>query len=136
MSSLLIRAALETALASMSPALGTAYENADYTPAVGTPYQRAYVLFSTPDDTEVTGHLFVEQGYMQVNLFYPLGAGPRDAFTRAELIRSTFYRGSSFTSGGVTVTIRRTPEIYPAQADEDRFMVPVRVPFSAFITRS
>ena len=69
----------------------------------------------------------------KVSLAYPLGAGPSAATTRAELIRSTFYRGASFTSGGVTVTISRTPEIAPGRVEEDRWVVPVRVRFHAHI---
>lgn len=132
----LIRSALEVALAAMSPSLATAYQNADYTPVIGTPYQRAVVLLATPDDIEMTGALYVEQGIFQISLFYPLDNGPADAEARAELIRSTFYRGASFASGGVTVHVSNTPEIAPALIDQDRFMVPVRVRFHAHIQRS
>lgn len=132
----LIRSALEVALAAMSPSIQTAYQNADFTPVIGTPYQRAYVMLTTPDDIEMTGALYIEQGIFQISLFYPLDTGPAVAEARAELIRSTFYRGASFTSGAVTVHIDRTPEIAPAMAEDDRFMIPVRVRFLAQIQRS
>lgn len=126
-----VRIALETALAAMSPALGTAWDNADYTPTVGTPYQQAHLMPAEPANPE-TGGLVREQGILSVRLMYPLGAGPGTAETRAELIRSTFYRGASFTSGGVTTVIERTPEIAPGRAEDDRWVVPVRIRFYAY----
>lgn len=130
MSAVLIRSALEVALAAISPALATQYENAPYTPVVGTPYQRVYVLWNEPLNPEM-GTFTQERGILQISLAYPLNAGPGAAATRAELIRSTFKRGTSFTSGGVTVTIERTPEIAPAIIEPDRYVVPVRVRFFA-----
>lgn len=133
MSALAVRAALEVALAAMSPALATEWENSDsYTPVVGTPYQSAYVMFAQPDNPEMGG-LYTEQGIFQITLRYPLGAGTSAAATRAELIRTTFYRGAAFTASGVTVTIQRTPEIAPGRVEDDRFVVPVRIRFFAHI---
>ena len=132
MSLVSVRIALESALAAMSPSLGTAWENAPYSPTVGTPYQRVFLMAAEPANDEY-GQRHTEQGILQVSLAYPLGAGPSAATTRAELIRSTFYRGASFTSGGVTVTISRTPEIAPGRVEEDRWVVPVRVRFHAHI---
>jgi hypothetical protein len=136
MSAVLVRRALEVALAAMTPSMATAYENAPYSPVNGTPYQRVTVLRAQPANPEQGGNLHTEQGFMQIDLAYPLGAGPAAAEARAELIRSTFYRGRSFTSGTVTVTIERTPEIAPGRVEEDRFVIPVKVRFFAHIIRS
>jgi hypothetical protein len=134
MSAVLVRAALEVALAAMTPALSTAYENAPFTPVVDTPYQRVTLLLAPPANNEIgRDGLYMEQGFMQVDLAYPLNAGPKPATARAELIRTTFYRGASFTASGVTVNIERTPEIMPARVEEDRYVVPVRVRFYAHI---
>lgn len=134
MSTILIRAALETALIAMSAGLDTALENDKHTPpSAGTPYQRVTVRFARPDNIENTAS-YRQDGFMQVDLFYPQDAGPGDAMERAELIRSTFRRTASFSSGGVTTTIFRTPEILPGMNDGDRFHVPVRVEFYAHIT--
>jgi hypothetical protein len=130
-----IRAALETALAAMSPSLSTAYENVAFTPVAGTPYQRAETMFARPDNREISAN-FVEQGIFQVTLCYPTGTGPAAAAARAELIRSTFKRGNSFASGGVTTLITDTPEVMPAYVDADRYCVPVRVRFMAQVTAS
>lgn len=133
MSVVAVRAALETALDGMSPALATQYENAPFTPTPGTAYQAVALLTAQPRNDEVSAS-FVEQGLLQITLRYPLNVGPADAAARANLLRSTFRRGASFTKDGVTVTVTRTPEILPAYTEGDRYALPVRVPFAAPIT--
>ena len=130
MSLLAVRNALETALNGISPPLASAWENSPYTPVHGTPYQRVYLLAAEPDNPEMGGHV-TERGFLQISLCYPLDDGPSAAMTRAELIRSTFYRGAAFTASGITTQIERTPEIAPAQIEDDRYVVPVRVRFFA-----
>lgn len=133
MSVVKIRAALEATLDAMSPALSTARENVAFSPVAGTPFQYVNILFSTPDNSEF-GSNYIEQGYMQVTLKYPLQTGSGAAAARAELIRSTFKRGNSFASGGVTTTIERTPEIGAGMPDGDRWSVVCKIRFSAQIT--
>lgn len=128
-----VRAALETALNSMSPALATAWENVSFTPVPGTPHQQVHLLCAMPDNSE-HGRTHFEQGYMQVKLMYPLQIGTSTIAARAELIRSTFYRGAAFTSGGVAVRVTHTPEVSPGSVEGDRFAVPVKVRFAAFIS--
>lgn len=130
MSLVAVRAALEVALAAMSPALATAWENIPYSPDVGVPYQRVYLLAAEPNNPEM-GRYVTEQGFLQVSLAYPLNAGPGAAMERAELIRSIFYRGASFTASGVTTVIERTPEIAPGRIEDDRYVVPVKIRFFA-----
>jgi hypothetical protein len=133
MSQLAIRAALQTELAAITPALLTAYQNAHFTPPQPSiPYQRVNLLFATPDNS-VYGSEYIEQGYMQITLVYPQGAGPTAAVTRAELIRTTFARGNSYTSDGVVITINRTPEITDGSPEDGRFVILVKVPFFAHI---
>ncbi len=133
MSVVAIRSALETALSAISPSLATTFENKAYTPVTGTPFQKAAVLFARPNNDEVSrAHL--AQGFMQVTLCYPTNAGPGAASARAELIRTTFYRGRSLTPvSGVTTNISDTPEIMPGFDDPGiaRYCVPVRVRFFA-----
>lgn len=130
MSLVAVRAALETALAAISPALATQYENVPYSPVEGTPYQRVYLMAAEPDNPEV-GRLTTERGYLQVTLAYPLNDGPGAANARAELIRSTFYRGRTFTASGVSTIVEKTPEVAPARIEDDRYVVPVRIRFFA-----
>lgn len=133
MSVLKIRAALETALAAMTPALATAWENASYAPTAGTPYQRVSMLFAEPVNTEY-GRSFQQGGMFVVALCWPQGAGAADIAARIELLRGVFYRGAAFTSDGLTTTVARTPLILAATLEGDRYVVPVQVPFLATIT--
>jgi hypothetical protein len=133
MSVLKIRAALETALAAMSPALDTAWENTTYTPTPGTPYQRVSMLFTEPVNTEY-GPGFQQGGMFVVTLCYPQGEGATDAAARIELLRATFPRGAAFTADGLTTTVARTPLILATILEGDRYLVPVHVPFLATIT--
>lgn len=128
-----VRAALETALQTITPALTTHHENVPFTPTPGTPYQSVALLVAQPRNDEVS-RSWVEQGLFQITLRYPVGTGPATATARAALIRQTFYRGASFAASGVVVSIVRTPEILPAFVDGDRFALVVRVPFEAPIT--
>lgn len=128
-----IRAALEGALAALSPALATAWENVPYAPVQGTPYQRVNLLTAEPANPEI-GPRYTEQGYLQITLAYPLGNGPAAAAARATLIRDAFYRGRSITGSGITVSIERTPEIAPGRTEEDRYVVPVKIRFYSHIS--
>lgn len=133
MSIVKVRAALETALNSMSPALITAWENNPFTPpASNVPYQKSFVLSATPENLEY-GSSYLENGIFQVTLMYPLQTGTAAVAARAELLRTIFNRGASFINSGVTVRITRTPEISAGTVEGDRFALPVKIRFSAFI---
>lgn len=124
------RTALIAALEAMSPSLTTVDTNEAFEPSVDEAYQRADVLFAEPDNAEY-GANFQDRGFLQVTLCYPLAQGLDDIMTRAELLRTTFRRGAGFTSGSTTVTVNRTPQILPGQAEDTVFSVPVRIPFTA-----
>jgi hypothetical protein len=132
MSAIKIRAALETALNGITPAIATAWENSAFLSlASSVPYQQVNVLFAEPDDPTYGDTYHLEQGFMQVKLMYPLQAGSLAAMTRAELMRTTFYRGASFSNGGINVVISRTPSISPGNVDGDRWAVIVKIRFTA-----
>ena len=128
MSAANVRAALESALNGMSPALSTAWENVKFTPVNGTPYQRATIMLADPGNQEY-GAGYQELGIFQIDLYYPVATGPAASIARAELIRSTFPRGAAFTSGGESTTIQRTPSIYPAYVDGNFYVTPVKIRF-------
>lgn len=128
-----IRAALETALNAITPALPTAFENAPFTPIDGQAYQAVNLLSAEPSNPTLGDNFHRELGILQITLLYPPQTGPAAAMARAELIRATFYRGASFTSGGVTVIISGTPEIAPASVDGNRYAVPCKIRFFANI---
>lgn len=139
-----VRSALQTALAAMTPALATAWENEDYrnadgsngSPTEGVPYQEVFLLAARPARLETAGKLRREQGYLQINLKYPLGVGSGAAEARANLIRDTFKDATSFTAAGVTTHIDGEAEIAPARNEPDRYVTPVKVYFYANVQRS
>lgn len=129
-----VRAALESALNGMTPALLTAWENHPFTtPSPTTPYQQAHLLLAQPDNTSIGSGTFQEIGIFQVTLYYPQQVGAATAEARAQLVRDTFVRGTSFTNSGKTVTIERTPEIMPGRNEDGRFVIPIRIRFFAHI---
>lgn len=122
-----IRAALETRLAAIAPALETSWENVDFKPSsINVPFQEVFLLPAEPDNTVFSSN-YQEHGILQVTLDYPVSIGSKDVLARAQLIRNQFVRGTSYVSGGITVTIERTPEIGPAAPEDDRYRVPVRI---------
>lgn len=124
-----IRSTLESALDGMTPAIQTAWQNVPFTPVTGTPYQRATLLLAEPDNREF-GASFQEQGFLQVDLCYPQSVGSNAVEARAELLRTTFKRGT--TIGSLMITA--TPEIKPAYNDGDRYVLPVRIRFHTYIS--
>jgi hypothetical protein len=132
MSRVAIRAALETALGAMSPALSIAYENVAFTPTTGTPYQAANVLFARPVNNEISAN-YRQDGFLQVTVRYPINAGSGAATARAELIAATFKRGATFTAAGIRVTITDQLEVMPGYVDGDRWAVPCRSRFTAHV---
>jgi hypothetical protein len=135
MSAVAVRAALETALNGMSPALATAWEDVAYDPDPTQPWQAVHVMFADARPVELGGKWHEEPGIMQVSLFYPAKTGPAQVETRAELIRSTFKHGTEFAASGARVVVRNVPSI--ARIDDPAWTArAVRIPFSAFIRRS
>jgi len=128
-----IAVALETRLAAMTSPLATQWENATYTPVSGTPYQAVNLLLAQPLNDERSSR-YVDQGYMQVTLRYPVNTGKGAALGQAQTLRDWFYRGLALAAGGVTVTITDAPEICPASIDGDRYAVPVKIRFRAVAT--
>lgn len=126
-----VRSALEIALHTMSPALDTAWENRDFTPAPGVAYQRVHLMPAAPDNPTMGDGYYRERGVMQITLNYPIGTGPAQAMTRAGLIRSTFFRGASFTNKGLTTRIASTPEIGRGIVVNDRWTLPVSIRYYA-----
>ena len=124
-----VRRALEVALNGISPSLATAFDNVAFTPTPGTAYQRVNLLPANPENPSIGAGLHREIGVMQVTLCYPINAGAAAAEARAELVRATFTRGASFTSGGVTVRVTGTPAIARGFVDADRYCVPVSIPY-------
>lgn len=136
-----IRSALESRLASLTPAWPVAWENVPYHPTLGTPWMRARVLFGRTEPLGVgQGAGEAWEGVFHIGIFTPAGRGPQAAEARATAIRGDrtagvqglFYRGLNLVSGGVAVTILQ-PYDGPPQEEPDWFSLPVLIPFSAYI---
>jgi hypothetical protein len=128
-----IRTALETKLNALTPTLATAWESVPFTPIVGTAYQQVNLMIADTLNPTLGGTHYRIKGFMQVLLCYPPNAGAKTAATRADLLVNHFKRGTSLTSGGITVIIDKTPSIAPALIDGERYKIPVSIYFSADI---
>lgn len=132
MSYLLIRKLLEEKLATISPSISTSYENLNFQPVNGTPWQRLE-LSSKIGNPTFGDNLKRETGILMLNLMYPLNAGPGAANARADIVRTTFYRGLTLSSGAVRISIDKTPEIHQGFKDEGWYNLPISVFFTADI---
>jgi hypothetical protein len=114
-----------------------AWENMDFpNTANRVPYHKVNLIPGRPEDVTVGNGYRREYGIFQVTLVYPLQIGTGEASERAELIKSTFPRGASFSNGGVVVKIDATPEIMRGYPTDDSYMIPVRVYYYADIFNS
>lgn len=128
-----IRTALETKLNALTPTIATAWESVPFTPVVGTAYQQVNLMTADTLNPTLGGTHYRIKGFMQVLLCYPPNAGAKNAATRADLLVNHFKRGTSLTSGGITVIIDKTPSIAPALIDGVLYKIPVSIYFSADI---
>jgi hypothetical protein len=131
MSQSAISNALETRLAAIASPIATAWENVNFTPTAGVPYQSVDVLFAEPENPTFGNAFNRQRGLLQVSLRYPANTGRQAALTRAEAIKNWFPRGLSLAASGITTTIERTPEIAKGGADDDRYIINVRIRFFA-----
>jgi len=127
-----IRAALEGRLATVTGP-DYAWENTPYVPTTGNPFVQVTLLTAQPNNLEI-GPAYLEQGIFQTNGFWPKDRGPAAITAWAEQVRAAFPFGSSFVNGGITTNIVATPEIAPGRPDGDRFMVPVRIRWRAWVS--
>lgn len=133
MSVLKIKAAIETALATITPIIDTVWENTSYITTVGVPYQQIWFLDFLTNHTEINTTMYEVDSYFQVDLMYPLMAGTGSVLARAEAIKSLFKHTSSFINGGVTVNIIGTPTVTSGRVDGDCWKVIVKVYYSSWI---
>ncbi len=126
-----VRQALEVALFTMTPKIDVSWENQDFKPDPFKPYQEAILIPARPDNSTLGDGHYREQGVLQVTLKYPTNKSTKDVMARAKLLCATFARGTTFTSGGLTTRIERTPEIGRGVVVKDRFEVPVSIRYFA-----
>lgn len=125
-----IRAALESALADISPAIDTAWENVKFTPTTNQPYQRVF-LKVVADVPVQSCRETIYRGVLYIRLFYPLNVGSNDITSRFEAIKTKFALGSSHSDADTIATciINYTPEFNTEGVDGDRFTGLVKIRF-------
>jgi hypothetical protein len=133
MSTLSIRQAFETRLATLSPALSTAYENVDFVPVTGTAYQRVNLLPAQPDNSTMGQSFYREQGLFQVMLCYPLNNGTATIQARAEAVKTLFKRGVTMEEDGLRIHVINTPKVSAGFKDNDRYCIPITIYYIADI---
>lgn len=111
----------------------TQWENVPFEPFVGVPYQEVFLMAANPDNPTYGSGFYRELGYLQIGLHYPKEKGTKAISTRAELIRSTFERGNSFTKDAITVNILRTASIEPGPNTDSYICTIVKIPYWADI---
>ena len=127
MSIIAIREALETAVETLTPGFPTALENVDFKPTAAA-NQKLEIVFGKPANDEMSAR-YMERGFMQLTLRYPLNKGSGAAAARALLIRNAFPRNRAISAGSLVVTIQDTPEIARGFIEGDRYCIPVIVGF-------
>ena len=127
-----IQAALEKKLATISPAIATAYENLPYTPTVGTPYQRVNLLPNATADRAISADVREYFGLFQVTLFYPAGNGRGLAQARADAIDAAFKPVQRLTESSTIVEITESAQVAGGYQDGDRWVVPITIRWRSF----
>jgi hypothetical protein len=123
-----IKAALESKLNELTPALATAWEGVRFTPVTGTPYQQVNLLPTYTSNPSIGDGHYREHGIFQVTLCYPsANVGTKTATQRADLLCTHFKRGTTLTNSGITLTIHKTPSKAQCTIDGDRIRLPVSI---------
>lgn len=118
-------------LASISPSIEIAYEAVSFTPVAGVPYQRVQLIPARPQNPTLGQNYYREKGTYQILLCYPGNLGTTDILDRAELTRSFFKQGTSFTEAGTTVIVVGTPYVGGANIVQDRLVLPIIINYTA-----
>lgn len=125
-----IKKAFEKRLATLSPAIATAYEGVSFTPTIA-PYQRVMLVPSQPLNPTMGSSHYREAGSFQVFLNYPANKGSGEAIARASQIRLLFKRGTALIEDTTEVKILTTPQISGSSIVQDRIVVPVIISYIA-----
>lgn len=85
----------------------TAYDNVAFEPVANTPWARVAVIPSQPEVTSLGVNGYDEHnGYLQVDLFYPMGQGTGAVHAKSDAICSLFVAGARFSYDSENVLIR------------------------------
>lgn len=107
----------------------TAWEAVGFAPVAGVAFQKVNLVMGKPENPSYGDAHSREIGFLQVALYYPIQYGTSAAMTRAELIRSYFQRGTSFSHGGVMVHIPSKAEVMSGIVQDENYIVVIRIPY-------
>lgn len=125
--------ACERRLATLSPAIPTAYENVAFTPPTGMYLRTQFTVQDPEDPTFGTGY-YRERITFQVFICEELNKGTTTANTKAEAIRSLFAKGTTLTEDGYRVHVLQTPQIAGSAVTTDRLVVPILISLVVEVT--
>lgn len=115
--------------------LPTAYENVAFTPTAGTAYAAVHIVPSKPDvATMGTGGRDEHDGFMQVDLYYPTGAGDMPAVQKADDIYSYFHAGRTLAYQAQRVRVQIT-ERSQGRVENGWYRLTMTIYYRAFISR-
>lgn len=126
-----IHTALDTRLNTLTGGTPIAWENTAYVPIRGTAYLRPTLLMS-PSSLMDLDTLQMNQGFYQVDLFYPLGDGAGVLLSKADDIYDHFKGALKLTSGSVNVYIKEISRTAPAEIDNAWYMASIEVHWKAY----
>ena len=121
-----IKKVMETHLLSITPSVPTGFEGVDFNPPAGM-YQFCQLVVRSPEDPTLGKGYYRERAQFQMFVSIPQGKGTGEALSRAELIRSNFQKGTTFTENGVVISILETPHIGSTSIVANRIMIPIFV---------
>jgi hypothetical protein len=104
----------------------------DFTPPSDGPWLRPTFLPAQPASTAVgegADNRFV--GFVQIDVFYPAGAGLKRPLVIADAVAAHFKRGLVLDAAGFLVSVDRPPFVMSTSRDGAQTMTPVRVYYTA-----
>ena len=129
-----IKKALERKLSQVQGFIPTANEGVEFNPPDNAMYQRTQIIINRPRDPSFPVGYHREEVQFQVFVCDIKGQGTTAALTRAELLRSTFFKGWSTTEGNVLIRSLSTPQIGSVFITNDRVIVPVLIDLTCEVT--
>jgi hypothetical protein len=124
------RKLLQKHLRDLDPNFPTGLENVAFKPTVGKAYQVVTLMKSkTQNPTMGVSNFYREAGSMQVALYFPTGAGTKDAEEKSKAIRNRFKRGTTLTEGTLRVLVPETPYEQKGANRDEWYQLLVYVPY-------
>lgn len=122
-----VKKAARLHLAALSPQLPTAYEGFPFEVPSSGLYQRTQFVVQPPDDPVIGDKYYRERLEFQIFVVGPAGVGTTEVDTRAELLRTHFYKGFTMVVDNMRIYVLRTPQISGTSVVQDKVIIPVLI---------